>query len=267
MMRLYLQDKGSIAYFQQAATPDFWDDHWAIDDLHRAITTCQSDGLFVPAVKRYLPPGSIVLEGGCGRGQLVHALTYQGYRASGIDFAVNTVERINQAVPTLDIRLGDIRQLPIPDNSLDGYISVGVIEHFWEGYHPILEEMQRTIRPGGFLFISFPQMSLIRRIKVAFKEIPVGVSSSLSQQADLFYQFALPPESVIKDLENIGFTLKKIHYWDGVKGLKDEIAWLRPILQPIYDGKFMPKLVPSINYLTQRFAAHCVMLVLQMKED
>ena len=29
------------------------------------------------------------------------------------------------------MRVGDVRELPLPDACLDGYVSGGVIEHFW----------------------------------------------------------------------------------------------------------------------------------------
>ena len=90
-MRIYLTDKQALAYFQQQASPDFWDSHWRIEDLQSYLRGYKSDNLFIPLVKRYLPAGKIILEGGCGRGQLVYALQYHGYLAIGIDFAARTV--------------------------------------------------------------------------------------------------------------------------------------------------------------------------------
>ena len=74
MKKVYLVDVRVLAHFPQAATPDFWDQHWQIADLRRYLLANTGDSLFVPAVKRHLPVGGTVLEGGCGRGQLVHGL-------------------------------------------------------------------------------------------------------------------------------------------------------------------------------------------------
>ena len=130
---VYFQDIDALAFYKAQATPDFWDHHWQIEDLRNSIISCTYDSTFIPAVKSHLPTGSTVLEGGCGLGQLVHALQCQGYRAIGVDFAASTVQRINDEVPELDVRIGDVRALELKDGELDGYVSAGVIEHFWEG--------------------------------------------------------------------------------------------------------------------------------------
>lgn len=262
-MRVYLKDKHALAYFHNQATPGFWDEYWKIENLQEYILACKSDDLFLPLVKTYLSPGSTVLEGGCGCGQLVHALGFQGYKAIGIDFAEQTVRRIRQAVPELDIRMGDVRNLSIDTNELDGYVSVGVIEHFWEGYSLILSEMARTIKPGGFLFISFPYLSPLRKLKIQLGNYPMSSSEHLEKQKAKFYQFALNWRDVLKDLQQRGFTLKDIKHWDGIKGFKDEVHWFIPVLQPIYDGKKYPKIRPHLDRIFKPFASHCIILVVQ----
>src|SRR5690606_4146133 len=143
--KYYLSDKHVIAFYKQKANAEFWDKHWENQKIEAMIRSTTNDGLFIPLVQKHLPKGSAVLEGGCGRGQLVHALQHQGYKAIGVDFAVQTIKKIKEVVPELDVRVGDVFALDFPDNSLDGYISVGVIEHFWEGYQTILKEMIRVL--------------------------------------------------------------------------------------------------------------------------
>jgi len=262
-MKFYLKDTHELAYFFNQATAQFWDEHWKIEKLREYILSCKSDNLFIPLVKTYLPPGSTVLEGGCGCGQLVHALSYQGYKAIGIDFAEQTVRRIKQTVPELDIRLGDVRNLSIDTNELDGYVSVGVIEHFWEGYSPILEEMARTIKQGGFLFISFPYLSPLRKLKIRLGNYPVSSSDQLEKQQETFYQFALNYHHVLKNLEKLGFILIEKKLWDGIKGLKDELTWFIPLLQPIYDGTRCQGMRPLLDKFFKPFASHCILLTMQ----
>ncbi|HEC35648.1 MAG TPA: class I SAM-dependent methyltransferase [Anaerolineae bacterium] len=261
--RVYLSDRHALAYFREASTPEFWDRQWQVGDLRTYLQARKADNLHIRAAKRYLSPGSIVLEGGCGRGQLVHALQVNGYRAIGIDFAVRTVHAIRRAMPDLDVLLGDVRNLPIADGCLDGYVSVGVIEHFWEGYNPILDEIHRTLRPSGFLFISFPYMSPLRRWKVRLRAYPTGKRTEYATKRGIFYQFALPADQVQRDLERVGFRLLERLSYDGIKGFKDEVACLQPWLQPIYDGKKHRHLRPLLERLLRPFASHCVLLVMQ----
>jgi len=263
MQRIYIPDKDSIAFYREKASPEFWDRHWRMADLRAVLRGSQDDGLFVPAVKRHLPAGSTVLEGGCGPGNIVHALQYQGYRAIGVDFAAETIKKIKEAVPELDVRLGDVRALDLPDNSLDGYISGGVIEHFWEGYAPIIQEMHRVLRVGGFLFVAFPYMSPLRKLKVALRMYPFMESILLNSRQEQFYQFALADHKVIADLKALGFALMEKSSYDGIKGLKDEIALFKPLLQQIYDGKRGGKWRRLLDGLFKPFAPHGVLLILR----
>jgi len=111
LKRIYLTDKKSLAYFHEKATPKFWDKHWEIDDLRKYILSNTSEANFLPLVKKYLPPGSKILEGGCGRGQIVNALKHQGFNPTGVDFTENNVKNVNKGVPGLDVRLADVRNL------------------------------------------------------------------------------------------------------------------------------------------------------------
>jgi SAM-dependent methyltransferase len=105
----------------------------------------------------------LILEGGCGIGQMVHAFKWQGYNAVGIDFARRTIKRVKVAVPELDIRFGDVRNLPFRDGEIAGYWSFGVIEHFWEGYERSVmkwNELSETeaICLSRFLYVSTDEM-------------------------------------------------------------------------------------------------------------
>ncbi|MEW6068857.1 MAG: class I SAM-dependent methyltransferase [Nitrospirota bacterium] len=202
----------------------------------------------------------LILEGGCGIGQMVHAFKCQGYNAVGIDFAGETIKRVKAAVPDLDVRLGDIRNLPFRDGEIAGYWSFGVIEHFWEGYEKIIDEMKRVIRNGGYLFITFPYMSPLRKCKVSLGLYNRDVDNC---ETDKFYQFALDYNKVIFDLKAIGFTFVEKVPFDGVKGFKDEVKVSKPLLQKIYDGKILQRYRATIDKLLKPFASHMMLLVMQ----
>jgi len=263
MQKYYVKEKQAVAFFSRKANPDFWDSHWKQYNLRKSIVNYTTDNLFIPLVKKYLPAGSIVLEGGCGWGLLVHALQFQGYHAIGIDSAEKTIKAIRDTVPELDVRSGDVRNLPLKDDELDGYVSAGVIEHFWEGYSLVVSEMARTIKKGGYLFISFPYMSFLRKTKAFLRFYPLSSIDMLANSAETFYQFALNHRKVEQDLVRKGFTVIECVQYDGIKGLKDEISLLKPTLQKIYDGKSCQRLGVYLDKLVQSFASHCILIVLQ----
>ncbi|BBO88330.1 class I SAM-dependent methyltransferase [Desulfosarcina ovata] len=262
-MRVYLEDRKALAYFGKSATPEFWDAHWDVENLRQRIVSCRTDALFIPLVLKYLPRSSRVLEGGCGLGGIVHALQFQGYRAIGIDFAEKTVARVREAAPELDVRFGDVRALPIDDHQLDGYISGGVIEHFLDGYEDIMREMFRTLRPNGFLFLSFPYMSLLRKMKARLGRYQTDNCVLMKALTDRFYQYALDGRDVARTFEETGFRRIETRSFDGIKGLKDEVNLLRHFLQKIYDGERFQAVRPYLDSVLKQFASHCMMLVFQ----
>ena len=49
--------------------------------------------------------------------------------------------------------------------SVDAYWSLGVIEHFFNGYKEIAEEANRILKNKGFIFLTFPSMNILRKQK------------------------------------------------------------------------------------------------------
>ncbi|NQV88697.1 MAG: class I SAM-dependent methyltransferase [Parcubacteria group bacterium] len=253
-------ESGQLLQFKEKATTEFWDQQWGECDLKEKVTRQRRNRLVDAVTKKYLAPGSRVLDAGCGIGATVHGLDLLGYDAVGIDTAENTVKLINQHFPKLEVSVQDVQSTDFPDESFDGCWSLGVIEHDLNGYDQIIIETHRILKPGGFLFLTFPCMSPLRRVKARF-----GLYNNLlkNQDYDTFYQFMLEPSMVIDRLKNFGFVIRSRTYADGTKGLKDEISFLKPLLQRIYNGKNMVAKVLNfaISKTCAPFAGHGVLLV------
>lgn len=257
MKRYYNPKNGALLYFGHSAESDYWDSHW-----EHYLRKLRVDRFVQIETRKYLPLDSCVLEGGCGFGEKVYSLKIAGYRAIGIDFAQKTVAKINSKYPDLNIKWGDVRNLPIESGIVDGYWSLGVIEHFWDGYDQISSEMYRVLRPGGYLFLTFPVMSPIRKYKASKKQYLIFNKDNVDESG--FYQFALEPDSVRKHFEEKGFVLKKSKYMDGLKGLKDEML-PHPWLQALYDSSnFFARAVRKIiNFVLSPFMGHVIYFVFQ----
>lgn len=251
-----------LVYIGNGSDSEYWDKHWEYDDLKNKIQQ-SSNPFIVNNTRKYLPLGSYILEGGCGRGENVNILKTNGYKITGLDYASNTVASINNVLPDLDVRLGDVRNIPFDNDTFDGYWSLGVIEHFYNGYDDIMEEMYRVLKKDGILFMTVPSMSLIRKLKAAVSKYPTWVPDD--EKINNFYQFALDPVRVIKKFEDNGFRLIELKPYDGVKGLKDEVKFLNMPLQYIYDNnsiisKFLRK---TIGYTMQGISSHMMLYVLK----
>lgn len=267
-MSLAFDKKNSrLVYMETKATSEFWDKHWKDADLKKSILAGKNDFL-VPVVTRlFLKPHKSVrvLEGGCGKGQYVYALSSLGYDAYGIDYAKNTIDQIQSVMPELKVSHGDVRNLPFPDSHFDGYWSLGVIEHFFDGYESIANEMSRVIKPGGYLFLTFPQMSPLRRMKARMGKYSTFEDSGSNRSK--FYQFALDYRLVMNSLNNKGFKLSFRKTLDGMGGLKRELqsARFKKIFQLLEKSPSLwAKLLRiTIDTLLAPFSGHTILMVLK----
>ncbi len=211
---VYDKSKNAIVY-TGGLSSESWDSVWQDQEkflLQKAKTISKKDRV-LRLVRKFAPEGSRVLEGGCGLGQFVYSLDKFGYRVTGIDYAEKTVALIKEKFPHLDIRLGDVTNLKdIGDGAYDVYYSGGVIEHFYDGYDDILNEMYRTLDQNGVLIITFPSLTPKRRQMM--KNLPQVESIDPNN----FYQFALDQDEAIQRFEKRGFKLLHKKIRNGLRG-------------------------------------------------
>lgn len=237
-MKYYDPINDKLVFIGSNASVDFWTKHWEphFDDSQYHLQDFRN--VFpVRLTKKYLPSESCVVDAGCGSGSVSIGLAQQGYQSIGVDFSKKTISKLEKLnkLPNVQFVFDDVFHLAnIGDCSIDGYWSLGVIEHFWEGYDGILKQAHRVLKEDGMLFITFPSISPLRRLKCALGLYP---KMSTLAEPEGFYQFALTKASVITDLKRCGFNVVEVKGLDAVKGIKDELSFLRPFLQRIYSSK------------------------------
>ncbi len=205
-----------LAEYREAADSGFWERQWGRTDLARYLARFRGGhlGYFDAPFRRYLPRDAPVLEAGCGRGQYVLALARLGYDVHGVEYAEETVRAIREAEPSLSVQAADLRALPFPDGYFGGYISLGVIEHYWGGPGGILDEARRVLRPGGALLLSVPHFSPGLRRLVERR----GLGDATER--DDFYQFYFSRGAIEETLRGHGFRPIDAFYYDAVYGAK-----------------------------------------------
>lgn len=252
-----------LVFDGEPATGEYWDRLWdKLPDFETLVQRGAADPLVRHITTRFLPDRTAkIIEGGCGIGQHVAGLSQLGYDVVGVDYAQQTIKKINDRFPHLSVRFGDVRSLPFRDNTFDGYWSLGVIEHFYEGYDPIIREMRRVLKPGGLAFLTFPVLSALRRFKARRGLYPTFHEATYDRV--LFYQFAFKKSHVMNDLAHHNLRVIYTTPINGLKGLKDEIPALRPLLQRLYDSHYtfarLAKVITS--KLLEPVSAHTILLV------
>jgi SAM-dependent methyltransferase len=124
-----------------------------------------------------IPPGSRLLDVGCGAGQLTIPAARRGIQVTGLDLAANLVQqaRTKAADEGLKIQVdeGDAEELPYPDASFDVVMSL-IASMFAPRPDLVASEMCRVCRPGGKIIMGnwTPEGHVGQMLKVIGKHVP-----------------------------------------------------------------------------------------------
>lgn len=133
-------------------------------DLDSMVASCETDEL-MPFVRALVPAAGSILEAGAGSGRWVRALTSLGYAATGIELSAADVERFRAAWPDIPYDHGNVEAMPYADGSFDALLSLGVIEHLFQGPEQAIAEMRRVLKPDGIMFLTVPHGNLSFRLE------------------------------------------------------------------------------------------------------
>ena len=136
---------------------------------------------------------------GCGPGQIARYLHDCGIPVCGMDLSPGMVARARQLNPGIEFHQGDMRSLPVKDNTWAGIAAFYAIVHLpRRDLGQALREMLRVLVPAGRLLLSF------------------HIGEDTSQVEDLwdsgaaleFHFFRV--ETVAGHLRNAGFEIEEI---------------------------------------------------------
>ncbi len=164
-------------------------------------------------ISKFIPRYGKTIEAGCGLGRYVFYFSRMGIDIDGIDFSLRTIEYLNRwkMENGFDVifKNENIVNLGYDDDSLSGYISLGVIEHFIEGPEKVLNEAYRVLRPGGIAIISTPSISFYIFYQKLKKLIKNTAKTILIQKKseEPFFQYWYRPRKLKKFIESTGFKV------------------------------------------------------------
>lgn len=208
-------------YRSAANTPAFWEAQWRAAPPLRMRNQPITPYLR-HLVEKFMPKGGRIVEAGCGNGNTLRTIANAGYTIEGIDFAPDVIAANVAIDPAGKYRIGDVRDLPYDSNSLDGYISLGVIEHFDDSTRArILTEAARVLKPGAVALISTPYFSPLRQAAAAVGTYRPRTPAPAPED---FYQFCFTAHALRSMLLDAGLQTITTDAYDTYKGIKDTLG-------------------------------------------
>jgi trans-aconitate methyltransferase len=94
-------------------------------------------------------PGELVLDLGCGSGELAQEIASRGAAVVGLDASAEMLAKAHQQFPDLDFRLGDAARFELPER-FDAIFSNAAL-HWVPDAAGAIRQMHRHLKPGGRL--------------------------------------------------------------------------------------------------------------------
>jgi SAM-dependent methyltransferase len=119
------------------------------------------EGLLMGLIRRQIPPGSRILDAGCGGGSLLMRMASSGYRVDGIEASDPFVRSVREKIgrsrlgETATVQPGSVTAIPFGDGLFDAVTSCEVLEHVLDDGQAV-GEFHRVLRPGGICVVSVP---------------------------------------------------------------------------------------------------------------
>lgn len=151
----------------------------------------------------YLSKDGYILEAGSGLGATLLKLREQGFKVIGCDYAERALHQFHAYDASIPLHTADVHALPYATNSLHGYLSFGVFEHFAQGMSGALREAHRVLVPGGILVLTIPYPNVVNRL-VRWRRKVTG-KSALNN--DDFYESTYTRRALESALSDVGFEV------------------------------------------------------------
>ena len=166
----------------------------------------------LPELARVLTPASKLVELGCGQGQILRALAERNFlpqeNITGVDQSKVAIEFCAQQLPKAKFVTGDLYDLSnLPAAQFDVCLLMETIEHVEAPDQPIAN-IYRLLRPGGRLYVSFPN----------FLHLPWLLVRILSERLNRPNWIVLQPVDKIYTVFGVNrlFTKAGFHFVKGI---------------------------------------------------
>jgi SAM-dependent methyltransferase len=157
-----------------------------------------------------------ILDLGCGTGRHLVYFAAEGFDVHGLDAAPEGIKIAKNWLEERNLN-GNLtihrmeEGFPFQDSFFDAIISIQAMHHNkLESIKFIVQEIERVIKPGGLIFITFPKLDLFKKKNGwELKEIEKGTFIPLSGPEKGLFHHYFTMEEIHKVFS--GFEIKKVY--------------------------------------------------------
>ena len=129
-----------------------------VADEYEALESAEAPWPRLERVRAFaadLPPGSRVLDIGCGNGVPATRELALRHVVTGIDISEEQIARARANVPTGTFILGDARDVDLPMGAFDAIVALYLIDNIARDDYPaFFRRLRELLRPGGRVLLS-----------------------------------------------------------------------------------------------------------------
>lgn len=151
----------------------FWEKYFKVYDVLNYVIPYQ-ELLDTIVEKLEIKEGDLVLDAGCGTGNLVIKMKEKGARVIGLDNCIEALDRYRKKCPDAEIVVSNLTdKLPFSDNIFDKIAANNVIYTLDKQIRlKLFRELYRVLKPTGILVVSDAHIGF-KPVKIYFDTIKI----------------------------------------------------------------------------------------------
>lgn len=172
--------------------------------------------------------GTRIIDVGIGTGRASLPLARDGYAITGVDVSHAMLDRCRAEAgdAPVDLRLGELTQLPVEDESFDSLIALNVAVHF-PNWREALIDWARVVKPGGRLVFDVHSRDHLDAVAAALQCAPQDLLTPEQLSDPSQFMLRITAQEIAEAAEDCGLSVIRLIPYAAVLGGGNVNYWLR----------------------------------------